>query len=191
MVTPMDMGERRYHLRRTEDELLVRRLATIAGQSFAVIEEERARIARELHDELGGVLSVVKMDLAWVLRHLPRDRNDIHERVERASQDVSAIMTAVQRICSDLHPPILDELGLAEALRWQADDFGKRTDIACRVNIGDVPQLKKNVTIALFRFFQEALTNVARHAHATQVFVDLSCVCSSLSCCHRHVSVHP
>lgn len=149
-------------------------MRTLAGHLQTVREEERMRIAREIHDELGQVLTALKMDLSWIKKQLPADRLDL---IQKAQSDLDLIGTAVQsvkRICTDLRPDILDTLGLGAAIEWKANDFQKRSGIPCSVLV-DPEDLKldRNQTTALFRIFQEALTNVVKHAHATKVHATL------------------
>lgn len=149
-------------------------MRTLAGHLQTVREEERMRIAREIHDELGQVLTALKMDLSWIRNQLPAERRDL---IEKTQSDLELIGTAVQsvnRICTDLRPDILDTLGLGAAIEWKANDFERRTGIRCGALI--VPEdmtLDKERTTTLFRIFQEALTNIVKHAHATEVQVSL------------------
>lgn len=149
-------------------------MRTLAGHLQSVREEERMRIAREIHDELGQVLTALKMDVSWIKKQLPDDRPDL---IEKAQADLDLISTAVQsvkRICTDLRPDILDTLGLGAAIEWKAQDFEKRNGIQCSVLMDPEDlTLDRNQTTAIFRIFQEALTNVVKHAHATKVHATL------------------
>lgn len=149
-------------------------MRTLAGHLQTVREEERMRIAREIHDELGQVLTALKMDLSWIKQQLPAERMDL---IQKAQSDLDIIGTAVQsvkRICTDLRPGILDTLGLGAAIEWKADDFERRNGIQCSVLIEPEDlTTDKDRTTALFRIFQEALTNIAKHAHATEIHASL------------------
>lgn len=152
-------------------------LATVNDQlrSFSAhlqktIEDERTRIAREVHDDLGQLLTALKMDLSMLKKGLPDDRKPIIEKTESMDALIDATMQSVKRISTDLRPGILDHLGLTAALGWYAGEFEKRTSIACAVAFepGEVA-LDKERTTTVFRVFQEMLTNVARHAQATKI----------------------
>jgi len=155
---------------RSREELraLSRHLQTIR-------EEEKARIAREVHDELGSTLTALKMDLDWLGEHLESAPGPIAQKRATMGKLVEAAVAATRRIVTDLRPSILDDLGLAAALRWQATEFAKHT--GARVDV-DAPEtglhIDRDIALALFRIFQETLTNVARHAQATEVAVKLS-----------------
>ena len=137
-------------------------------------EEERKRVAREIHDELGQILTALKMDLQWIEKKFaPRTTQvikKIHDVVGLADQTIQM----VHRISSELRPGMLDDLGLAAAIEWLGGDFSRRNGIPCRVDI-TTPESRigGNSSTALFRIVQEALTNVARHAHASRASVEL------------------
>lgn len=140
-----------------------------------VREEERTRIAREVHDELGQALTGIKLDLAWLAVRLPRSQRPMLEKVADMSAHIDATIQAVRRIATELRPGILDDLGLVAALEWQANEFQGRTGITCRVT-SSLPeeQLDADLNTAFFRIFQETLTNVIRHANASRVDVHLA-----------------
>jgi two-component system, NarL family, sensor histidine kinase UhpB len=142
-----------------------------------VREEERTRIAREVHDELGQALTSCKLDLAWIASKLPRDHNALVEKTKALRDHIDATIQTVRRISTELRPGVLDHLGLLAALEWQANDFQNRTGISCEVqsNLQD-RQLDQTLSTTLFRIFQETLTNIIRHAGATQVKVKLQVV---------------
>ncbi len=134
----------------------------LTNQLQSTREQERARVAREIHDELGSALTGLK----WELESMG-DR-----RLEGAVHCVESIMATVKQISSDLRPGILDDLGLLDAIQWEASQFERRTGIACRAQTSDQPlELSTEAATAAFRIFQEALTNVLRHAVATRVDV--------------------
>lgn len=138
-------------------------------------EEEKTRIAREIHDDLGGTLTALKMDAYWLEGKLSGDEHvaPLLERVGSMTQLIDNAVSVTRRVISDLHPTILDDLGLAAALKWQCGQFQKRTGIACKVSHtedkDDESPLDKAQAINLFRIFQEALSNVSRHSGATKV----------------------
>ena len=141
-------------------------------------EEERSRIAREIHDELGQALSAFKMDLAWVARRISGESSapavTLLEKVASMSGMVDETIDRVRRISSELRPGVLDDLGLLAAIEWEAQRFEERTGVTCLVasNVGD-RQFPRDLSTAVFRITQEALTNVTRHARATHVSVRL------------------
>jgi signal transduction histidine kinase len=139
-----------------------------------VREEERIRISRIVHDELGQDLTSLKLDLAWLGSHLPHHLEPLVLRTRQMAAHVDETIRTVQRVATELRPGILDHLGLAAAIEWQANEFQTRTGIGCRlVHSVDETILDEELNTAVFRIFQEALTNVARHAGATQVEVEL------------------
>jgi PAS domain S-box-containing protein len=149
-------------------------LRNLSTHQQTVREEERTRIAREIHDELGQTLTALKMDLAWLKNHLPAGMKPLHTKVQQMSKLADATIESVHRIATELRPGLLDDLGLAAAIEWQAADFQNRSGIACRsVLAADDLELDRDLATALFRIFQETLTNVARHAGATRVEVSL------------------
>jgi len=139
-----------------------------------VREEERTRIAREVHDELGQALTSCKLDASWLAHHLPRNQKNLSQKAEKLSTDIDSTIQTVRRISTELRPGILDYLGLAAALEWQAQEFQSRTGIRCHVSTHlHGPPLDPELTTTFFRIFQETLTNVIRHAAATDVDVQL------------------
>jgi len=150
------------------------RLRQLSAHLLTVREEEKASIAREIHDDLGGTLTALKMDAYWLARKLPTNEEaaPLQERIESMLLLLDSAVSVTRRIITELRPSVLDDLGLLAALEWQAAQFHKRTGIECRVDcIEDKDQLDKQHAIALFRIFQEALTNVTRHSGATRVEV--------------------
>jgi PAS domain S-box-containing protein len=157
---------------RIEGELRksLEQLRALAARIQLVREEERTLVAREMHDELGQACTAIKMDLAWIGRKTTKRQAQVRAKVGSAIQLVDKMISTVRRIASELRPRTLDDLGLTAALEWQAQEFEKRTGIRCVV---DLPQeelaLDSGGSTAIFRIFQESLTNVARHAQATRV----------------------
>lgn len=142
----------------------------------AVREEERTRISREVHDELGQLLTGLKMDLRWIARRLEPGsalKTAISGKLEGAEVMVDATITAVQRIASELRPSTLDALGLTAAIRDESRRFQERFGVATTVNVVGNVQPDNSVATVLFRVFQELATNVARHARATRMTVEV------------------
>ena len=138
-------------------------------------EEERTNIAREIHDELGQALTALKLDIALVARRLTNGSADeLRTKLEEMGLATEDIIGSVRRISAALRPGILDDLGLRAALEWQAEEFTRRTGTAChmRADVADL-QLERDLATTVFRIFQEALTNITRHANATRVEVYL------------------
>lgn len=168
----IDITERKEAEEQLERSL--EQLRALSARLQSVREEERTRIAREIHDELGQAMTGLKMDLAWLARQLPTDAPSLRQKVASMSHLVDETIQVVRRISTELRPGVLDDLGLLAALEWQAQDFQTRTGIRCRlVTTVEELELDADRSTALFRIFQETLTNVARHAQATEVTVRL------------------
>jgi signal transduction histidine kinase len=169
-------AEERAEHQRAEAELRQshEQLRALSVYLQSVREEERTRIAREVHDELGQALTSCKLDLSWLASKLPRELKPLRKRAKALTEHIDATIETVRRISSELRPSVLDHLGLAVALEWQASEFQKRTGIQCEVqtNLAD-RLLDQALSTALFRIFQETLTNVIRHAGASRVNVSL------------------
>jgi PAS domain S-box-containing protein len=150
------------------------RLRELAAHLQGIREEERSRIAREIHDELGQVLTALSLDVRWLQKRLPEKRADLQEKIRTMGQFITATVGSVSRICSELRPAILDDVGLSAAIEWQAGEFTSRTGIDCNIR-SEPPQIKlsEELSVAIFRIFQETLTNIIRHAQATEVNVTL------------------
>ncbi len=161
---------------RAEQELQdsYRALRELAGHLQNIREEERSNIAREIHDELGQQLTVLKMDISWLSKKLENPGENVKERLNSLLEMIDNTVKSVRRISSELRPSMLDDLGLPAAIEWHALEFGKRSGIRIhtQVDTGDV-KLPGKVGITLFRVFQECLTNVLRHSGADQVNVRL------------------
>ena len=145
-------------------------LRALAARLQSVREEERTSIAREIHDELGQGCTAIKMDLALIGRRLTKRQTKLRAKVDSAMQLADDMIGMLRKIASQLRPRTLDDLGLSAALEAQAQEFESRTGILCSVTLPQEPLvLDADISTAVFRIFQESLTNVARHAHATRV----------------------
>ncbi len=153
-------------------------LRELAARLQQAREEERAFIAREIHDELGQLLTGLKMDIKWVEKRLPSNVENasmFKDKLVSILELVDDTIVALRRIATELRPGVLDTLGLNAAIEWQAREFSNRTGIDCEISEQTNYQVDdRNCESALFRIFQEALTNVARHADASQVRISLS-----------------
>jgi PAS domain S-box-containing protein len=166
------MSEERFRQSSAELRALSERLRVVR-------EEEAARIAREVHDEVGQALTALKMDVSWLKRKADSSAGRLPEgsppKLQAMAELIDATLVAVHRIATELRPGVLDELGLEAAIEWYVREFEKRTAISCRVlcalNGAAVETAKAT---AVFRILQEALTNVARHAAATRVEIRLA-----------------
>ena len=154
-------------------------MRALAGRLQEVREEERTDIAREIHDELGGALTGMKVDVSFLIKSALKIKNEAARTSLLAGMDsviksIDTTIHAVRRIAMELRPGILDDLGLVAALEWQLNDFEKRTGIRCEFfpPVEDI-SFDADLSTALFRIVQEALTNVARHSGATEVRVRL------------------
>jgi PAS domain S-box-containing protein len=148
-------------------------LRALAAHVESVREEERVRIAREIHDELGQALTCMSMDLAFLEKQLPKENAQAAARVSALVTLVKETVKTVRRISAELRPSILDDLGLGAAMEWLAHDFATRTGIECAVSVPSTVMVAAERGTVVFRICQEALTNVARHAGATHVSIDL------------------
>ncbi|HWP83057.1 MAG TPA: PAS domain S-box protein [Bacteroidota bacterium] len=169
-------------LKRKEEELRRSReqLRALASHLQNAIEEERARIAREIHDDIGQIFTAIKMDLSLLLRAL----EGVSERKVKtaAAEEIRALIglldggvQSIRKIVRDLRPETLETMGLLAGIEWQAKEFTKRTKIDVSLSLPKKePELDKQQAVALFRVVQEALTNVARHAEATKVKIEIA-----------------
>lgn len=146
------------------------RLRELSAALQTIREEEKTRIARELHDELGQSLTALKMDAAVIANDLRSDQQELLQRANGMKQLIDGTVTAVRRISADLRPVMLDNLGLAPTMEWLAKDCAVRNGIRVELLMNnDDLQVAGEVATAVFRIAQEALTNIVRHAHATAV----------------------
>ncbi len=152
------------------------RLQALSLRQHTLREEERKRIALEIHDELGQALTGMKMETHFLSKHLASEQNDeaTGKRISDLMESIDSTIVTVRRIATELRPPILDDLGLVAAIEWQAHEFQRRTGVTCLLsaNVESV-ELDTEFATAVFRIFQETLTNIARHARANTVTVNL------------------
>jgi PAS domain S-box-containing protein len=165
----------RRHRARKELETSREELRKLASHLQELREEERKIIAREIHDELGGLLTALKMEISLLGKGGTPLTGSCLDSYDSAIELVDQSISMVQRITSNLRPRILDDFGLVPAMEWHLKDFQKRSGITCTLKAGKRSlMMEKNRAAAVFRIFQEALTNVARHANATSVSISLS-----------------
>lgn len=139
-----------------------------------VREEERLRIAREIHDELGQQLTGLKMDIAWLMRKTGQDDTVIRDKFDDALSLVDSTVRSIRRISTELRPSVIDDLGLNAALEWQVDEFGRRMVVEIEyVNSFDDTNIHPDISIGIFRILQESLTNIVKHAAATKVKITI------------------
>ena len=149
-------------------------LRQLAAHLQTIREQERTMIAREVHDELGQTLTALKIDLVRIQKRISKEQHEVHAIIDTMLESTEASLGAVQRISSNLRPALLDDLGLVAAVEWLVQEFQKRTGIRCTLSMLEELSLNSEKKTALFRILQEAITNVARHADATQLQIELS-----------------
>jgi signal transduction histidine kinase len=166
---------------RRKDELELEAAAKAAelnevyGHLQTIQEQERSRLARGLHDELGGLLLAARMDVTWLKQHArDADPRALSARVDRVLDALDQGIDLKRRVIEELRPTLLDNMGLVAAIRWQLDETCKRVGLQCEAHFpGEEPEIAPRTAIALFRVVQEALTNVQKHANARKVEVRL------------------
>ena len=163
-ITPLKDAQAQLYASREE-------LRSLSAHLERAKEQERARIAREIHDDIGGTLTGLKADMAWIKKRFGNEPG-MAEKLSSMAGLVDASMQASVRIARDLRPPILD-FGFVAAIEWQAKDFQKRNGVSCRLNCESEVELDSDRATAVFRIFQELLTNISKHAHANTVDIHL------------------
>ena len=149
-------------------------LRELSARVLEAREEEKTTIARELHDELGQLLTALKMDISWVRERLPASDEELRTRAAQMNTLLDRTVMSVRRISADLRPLMLDDLGLQDAVSWLVDDFAERSSVECRLDLpgdGALAEVDRTVAITLYRVLQESLTNIARHAQAKHAWV--------------------
>jgi signal transduction histidine kinase len=168
-----EVSERRQaeqRLRESEEQL-----RALASHVITVREQERAHIAREIHDELGQVLTALKIDIAWLSKRL--EASTLLAKTQSMCQTVDDTIRTVRKISSGLRPEVLDDMGLVAAIAWQTTQFQKRAGVRCKSSLpSETVTFDKDLSTTMFRIYQELLTNVARHAQATRLDVELRTV---------------
>ncbi len=183
MVDITDLKRLESSLRESEEHhrVLAANLRRLTHHIQSIREDERTRIARELHDDLGQTLTALKMDLHWLQSRFGGRPVAERTRIESMCSLVEATVQSIKRICSDLRPTLLDDFGLIAAIEWQIRQFESRTGIQC--TIGPHPssvRLPDEMATDVFRILQESLTNISRHARATKVIVSMKLTQRSL-----------
>jgi PAS domain S-box-containing protein len=161
-----------------EDELKERQLELrrLSAQVLEAREEEKTRIARELHDELGQLLTAIKMDLAWIRERVGTADAELVVKAQKMHATLDETVSSVRRIAADLRPLMLDDLGLPDAAAWLVEDFERRSGVRCHwkvANLDGIDEFEGSIANAVYRALQESLTNVARHSGAAGVWVML------------------
>jgi len=174
-ITPRKQAEDEF--RRSTEQL-----RELSARLQSIREEERTRIARAIHDELGQTLTGLKMDVAWLQRRLDQQQQALLEKTRAMSDLIDITVQTVRRISTELRPGILDDLGLVATIEWQLQEFQTRTGIEGKlISAPEETTLDADGATTVFRIFQEILTNVARHAYATQVEAMLEETTASLT----------
>lgn len=180
LLVPVEKAVRGYRLLRRSHEVETQlrashdQLRQLAARLQSVREEERTRIARAIHDELGQSLTVMKMDIAWLMKRLPEGGPALYQKLETMKDLSDEMIGSVQRICSELRPAVLDNLGIVAAIEWLSEQVEEHSGAECKVDL-NIPDgaLREELSTAIFRIVQEILTNAMRHAHATQVSISM------------------
>jgi len=184
-IFPMELGVSRFYVDQhhffigtvhdiTERKKAEAALRDLSGHLAAAREDERTRIAREIHDELGSLLTAQKMDLSWLKKQIPANLALCHEKIAVMNLHLNDGIGSVRKIIADLRPSILDHLGLLAAIDWKLDEFRRQNGIQCALTVqeNDVV-MDEGRDIAVFRIMQEALTNIAQHSGASHVTLDV------------------
>jgi two-component system sensor histidine kinase UhpB len=164
--------------KKSEEELrqLNEELRKVSVHLEKIREEERTRIAREVHDQLGQQLTALKMDLSWIEKKINTQAKtgEIQQKFDEMFQMMDEAVTTIRKVAADLRPSVLDDFGLIEALNWQSSEFTKRSEIPVHFSSPDVElKFEPGTAVGLLRIYQEALTNIARHAAAKKVLASL------------------
>ena len=165
-------------LRKQNEDLLQRQqdeLRELSARVLEAREEEKTRIARELHDELGQLLTALKMDLAWMRERLPAGDPALAAKAAEMGEVLDQTVSSTRRISADLRPLMLDDLGLADAAHWLVDDFARRSGVRCEISIraDGMDAVEQRIATAIYRALQESLTNIARHSGASNAWIML------------------
>ena len=174
MAAALELREVREYEAKEALERSREQLRDLASYLQDVREQERTRIAREIHDDFGQSLTILKMDLSWLKKHMIQDQPQVQNKIDAMFKVIDTSLQTLHVVSSELRPVILDDFGLESAIEWQAEEFQKRTGVRCYVysSVSNL-DLTKDQSTAIFRIFQETLTNIMRHAGATKVDVRL------------------
>jgi len=174
MAAALELREIREQQAKEALERSRKQLRDLASYLQDIREQERTRIAREIHDDFGQSLTILKMDLSWLKKHMIQYQPEIQNKIDSMFKVIDASLRTLHAVSSELRPVILDDFGLESAIEWQAGEFQNRTGVQCRVDssIADL-DLTKEQSTAVFRIFQETLTNIMRHSGATKVDIRL------------------
>lgn len=154
-------------LRRSQEQL-----RNLSSRLHSMVEEERTRISREIHDELGQLLTILKMELSWLKKRLPKKEALLRDRTKSMAKLVDTTVQTLRKISTELRPGVLDDLGLTAAIEWQVQEFQSRTGMRCHFTVRpEEILLDPDRSTAVFRIFQETLTNIVRHANADEVAI--------------------
>ena len=168
-----ELRDQKLQLEREVEER-TQELVELSTHLQSVAEREKASLARELHDELGGLLVGARMDISWVEQHLAKGDPDLKLRLDRVQQNLSAGVDLKRRIIEELRPTLLDNVGLFAALRWQLKETCRSAGLSCIESYPDEePRFKSEASIALFRVAQEAFANILKHSGARSVDISL------------------
>jgi PAS domain S-box-containing protein len=168
-----DVTERKKSQHRLEESRELLRNLTEHLQSTR--EEEKKRISREIHDDLGHALAILRMDLAWLKKRLPENQEALLSKVDSMSNSIAVAIQKVKAISAGLRPGLLDDIGLTAAVEWQAEEVQKLTGIRCRVTSNPTEMiLDRDRSTVIFRSFQQLLSNVIYHSKATKVQITIS-----------------
>lgn len=148
-------------------------LRNLSNKLQTIREEEKKRISREIHDELGQTLTAIKLDLTWLEKRIDVSEPSVLDKIKSIYSHIQDSLETVRRVSTELRPQVLDVMGFCEALKWQAEKFMENTNIECNLNIEpERINLQPELSTDLFRIFQEALTNISRHSQASRVIID-------------------
>ena len=174
MATALELREVRDQQAKEALRQSKEQLRDLASYLQDVREQERTRIAREIHDDFGQSLTILKMDLSWLKKHMIQDHPQVQNKIDSMFKVIDASLQTLHAVSSELRPVILDDFGLESAIEWQAEEFQNRTGVRCRLDSGVADlDLTKEQSTAVFRIFQETLTNIMRHSGASEVDVRL------------------
>jgi signal transduction histidine kinase len=174
LATALELREVREQQAKEALERSRKQLRDLASYLQDIREQERTRIAREIHDDFGQSLTILKIDLSWLKNHMIQYQPQVQNKIDSMFKLIDVLLQTLHAVSSELRPLILDDFGLESAIEWQAEEFQNRTGVRCRVHssIADL-DLTKDQSTAVFRIFQETLTNIMRHSGATEVDIRL------------------